>query len=77
MHASFSPTTWARAAAALTLAAAGATAHAADPVKVGLMLPSSGTFADLGKWTVDGFKLYVQQQGGKLGGRTVEYITLD
>jgi branched-chain amino acid transport system substrate-binding protein len=70
-------TRWARAAAALTLASAGATAQAADPVKVGLMLPSSGTFADLGKGVTDGFKLYVQEQGGKLGGRAVEYIAVD
>jgi branched-chain amino acid transport system substrate-binding protein len=73
----FSLNTWARAAAALTLAAAGTTAQAADPVKIGLMLPSSGTFADLGKGVTDGFKLYVQEQGGKLGGREVEYIALD
>lgn len=77
MSRSFSLTTWARAAATLTLAAAGATAQAADPVKVGLMLPSSGTFADLGKGVADGFKLYVQEQGGKLGGRAVEYIAVD
>ncbi len=77
MPRSFSLTSWARAAAVLTLAAAGATAQAADPVKVGLMLPSSGTFADLGKGVADGFKLYVQEQGGKLGGRPVEYIAVD
>ncbi len=77
MSTRFSLTTWARAAAALTLAAAGATAQAADPIKVGLMLPSSGTFADLGKGVTDGFKLYVQEQGGKLGGRSVEYIAVD
>jgi len=41
------------------------------------MLPSSGTFADLGKGVADGFKLYVNEQGGKLGGRSVEYIALD
>lgn len=70
-------TTWARAAAALTLAAAGIAAQAADPVKIGLMLPSSGTFADLGKGVTDGFKLYVQEQGGRLGGRPVQYIAVD
>ena len=41
------------------------------PLKVGLMLPYSGTFAKLGKFVDDGFRLYVEQQGGKLGGRPV------
>ncbi|MDB5943910.1 MAG: transporter permease [Ramlibacter sp.] len=70
---------WARAAAALAVAAAGVSAQAqsSTPVKVGLMLPSSGTFADLGKWTNNGFRLYVEEQGGKLGGRPVEYVVLD
>ena len=33
------------------------------PLKVGLMLPYSGTFAKLGKFVDDGFRLYVEQQG--------------
>lgn len=41
------------------------------------MLPSSGTFADLGKGVTNGFKLYVNEQGGKLGGRAVEYLAVD
>lgn len=64
-------------AVVIALAAVGASAQSTDPVKVGLMLPSSGTFSDLGKGVTNGFKLYVDQQGGKLGGRTVEYIALD
>ncbi|MGH8437269.1 MAG: ABC transporter substrate-binding protein [Pseudomonas sp.] len=62
---------------ALAATAGWASAQSTDPVKVGLMLPSSGTFADLGKGVVDGFKLYVTEQGGKLGGRPVEYVALD
>ena len=74
---------WARRATAVAIvaaaaaAAAGANAQSSEPVKIGLMLPSSGTFADLGKGITNGFKLYVSEQGGKLGGRTVEYIALD
>ena len=69
---------WARSAAALALAAAGVSAQAqSTPVKVGLMLPSSGTFAELGKGVSNGFKLYVIEQGGKLGGRPVEYLAVD
>jgi len=47
------------------------------PVKVGLMLPYTGTFAALGNAIENGFKLYVQEQGGKLGGREIEYVKLD
>lgn len=68
-----------RAAVAVVISAGAswASAQSSDPVKVGLMLPSSGTFANLGKDVMDGFKLYVTEQGGKLGGRPVEYIALD
>jgi branched-chain amino acid transport system substrate-binding protein len=47
------------------------------PLKVGLMLPATGTYAALGTAIENGFKLYVQEQGGKLGNRTVEYIKVD
>jgi branched-chain amino acid transport system substrate-binding protein len=46
-------------------------------VKVGLMLPYTGTFAQLGVAIANGFKLALLEQGGKLGGRDVEYVTLD
>ncbi|MES2632366.1 MAG: ABC transporter substrate-binding protein [Pseudomonadota bacterium] len=64
-------------AVAIGTAAGLAGAQSSGPIKVGLMLPASGTFADLGKGVIDGFKLYVNEQGGKLGGRPVEYIALD
>jgi branched-chain amino acid transport system substrate-binding protein len=47
------------------------------PLKVGFMLPYTGTFAKLGKFIDDGFRLSVDQKGGKLGGRTVEYVQVD
>ena len=47
------------------------------PLKIGLMLPYTGTFAKLGKFIDDGFRLNVEQAGGKLGGRAVEYVQLD
>jgi branched-chain amino acid transport system substrate-binding protein len=47
------------------------------PLRVGLMLPYSGTFAKLGKFIDDGFRLYVEQQGGKLGGREVTFVQVD
>jgi len=50
---------------------------AGGPIKVGLMLPYSGTFAALGNAIENGFKLYVQEQGGKLGGREIQYFKVD
>jgi branched-chain amino acid transport system substrate-binding protein len=41
------------------------------------MLPYSGTYAALGNAIENGFKLYVQEQGGKLGGREVQYFKVD
>ena len=63
---------------AVAAAAALSTAHAQQPaLKVGLMLPSSGTFAALGDAIEKGFKLYVQEQGGKLAGRDIAYFKVD
>ena len=52
-------------------------AHAQNKVKVGFMLPYTGTYTALGNAIENGFKLYVQEQGGKLGGREVEYYKVD
>src|SRR5437773_12558733 len=64
------------AAAALWLAAA-AHAQSNAPIKVGLMLPYTGTYAALGNAIENGFKLYVQEQGGKLAGREIQYFKVD
>ncbi|MBC7202058.1 MAG: ABC transporter substrate-binding protein, partial [Pusillimonas sp.] len=63
------------AAALLTITSVGA--YAADNVKVGLMLPYSGTFAELGQNITNGFKLAIDEKGGKIAGRTIEYVELD
>jgi branched-chain amino acid transport system substrate-binding protein len=62
--------------ATMLFAAAGAV-HAQGKLKVGVMLPFTGTFAALGTAIDNGFKLYVQEQGGKLGGREIEYFVVD
>jgi hypothetical protein len=41
------------------------------------MLPYTGTFAQLGVAITNGFKLAVEERGGKLGGREIEYVTVD
>ena len=52
-------------------------AEAADKVKVGLMLPYTGTYASLGNATTNGFKQSVAEQRGKLGRRDVEHFVVD
>lgn len=52
-------------------------AQAADKVKVGLMLPATGTYAALGTAITNGFKQYVDEQGGTLAGREIEFFTVD
>lgn len=53
-------------------------AHAQNaPIKVGLMLPATGTYANLGTMIENGFKMYVAEQGGKLGGNEVQYFKVD
>lgn len=46
-------------------------------LKVGLMLPYTGTFAALGNAITNAFKLYVAEKGGKIGGREIDYVVLD
>jgi branched-chain amino acid transport system substrate-binding protein len=64
-------------AAVAALACTAATAQQAAPLKVGLMLPATGTFAALGDMIEKGFKLYVDEQGGKLAGRPIQYFKVD
>jgi branched-chain amino acid transport system substrate-binding protein len=65
--------------AAISLLASAGTALAQAPakLKVGLMLPYTGTFASLGTAIENGFRLYVAENGGKLGGREIEFFKVD
>jgi branched-chain amino acid transport system substrate-binding protein len=49
----------------------------AKPLKVGLMLPYSGTFAKLGENITFAIELLLAEKGGKLGGREVQFVKLD
>jgi branched-chain amino acid transport system substrate-binding protein len=51
--------------------------HAQDTIKIGVILPYSGQFADTATQIDDGFKLYLKQHGDKLGGKNVEIIRKD
>ncbi len=46
-------------------------------IKIGLMLPYTGTYAQLGVAITNGFKLAMMENGGRLGGRELEYFTVD
>ena len=48
-----------------------------DKLKVGFMLPYTGTYAALGTAIENGFKLYVDEKGGKLGGREIQFVKVD
>jgi branched-chain amino acid transport system substrate-binding protein len=64
------------AAAAVVLSTA-ALAQTQAKLKVGLMLPYTGTFAALGNAIENGFRLSLTEQGGKFAGREVEFIKVD
>lgn len=53
------------------------TARAAGPLKIGLLLPYSGTYAPLGEAIARAAKLYVALKGGSLAGRAVTFVELD
>ncbi len=46
-------------------------------LRVGLMLPYTGTFAQLGVAIENGFRMALNEQGDKLGGREVEFFKVD
>src|SRR5688572_4483923 len=61
-------------AAAWTL---GGPAVAQDSIKIGLILPMTGASATTGKQAEGAVKLFMQQSGGKVAGKTVEVILKD
>jgi branched-chain amino acid transport system substrate-binding protein len=46
-------------------------------LRIGLMLPFSGTFAALGEAIAAAFDMHVKELGGKMGGRPVELVRVD
>ncbi|MGT2510296.1 ABC transporter substrate-binding protein [Cupriavidus basilensis] len=64
-------------AACSVLAVAPTLAHAADPVKIGLIAPFSGSFADYGKQMEGGIKAFQKLNGDTVAGRKVQIISKD
>ena len=69
------PFTLAALAASLLMAAV--PAQAQNKIKVGLMLPYTGTYAALGNAIENGFRLHLAEQGGKLAGQEIEFVKVD
>ena len=46
-------------------------------IKVGFMLPYTGTFAQLGVAIENGVRMAINEQGGKLAGREIEWFKVD
>jgi len=55
----------------------GGSAHAADELKIGMVLPMSGPFAGYGQQILNGARLYISQHGDTVEGRKVTLIVKD
>ena len=65
------------AALATAGALAAAPAAAQQPVRIGLILPMSGQFADTGVQLENGIRAYMRQKGDTVAGRKIELIRKD
>ncbi len=56
---------------------AGAPPAAAEELRIGFLAPTTGIFAQIGKDMVDGFRMYLDEHKGKLGGMDVKFLVED
>ncbi len=63
--------------AALALVASVGATFAADPIKIGLILPMTGPFTSTGKQISAAVELYNAEHGGTVAGRKIEIIVKD
>ena len=61
----------------LALGLAWSSQASAEELRIGFISPVTGIFAQIGKDMVDGFQLYLDEHGGKLGGADVKFIVED
>ena len=66
-----------KAAMATVVTGFAAPVFAADPLKIGLILPLTGPFASTGRQVEAACRLYMKQNGDSVGGRKVELIVKD
>jgi branched-chain amino acid transport system substrate-binding protein len=55
----------------------GSPALAADPLKIGVMMPTSGVFAVLGQRQLNGMRFAIEEAGGEVAGRPIEMLHED
>lgn len=48
-----------------------------DPIRIGVILPYSGVYAQLGEDITDGMNVYFEEQGNEIAGRTIELLQED
>ena len=48
-----------------------------DPIKIGFMLPYTGTYAALGEAITNGFMLHIDELGNELASRKIEFVKID
>ena len=64
-------------AASLGLVSGGASAQSKPPIKIGLIVPTSGAFTANGEETIVGMKMYFDEIGYTVAGRKIELIIED
>jgi len=64
-------------AVAIAMGLSAGAAQAADPIKIGLVLPLTGHFSTVGKQILDGVNLYIDTHGDTIGDRKVELFIRD
>src|SRR5882724_327707 len=52
-------------------------ALAADPLKIGVLMPTSGVFAVLGQRQLNGMRFAIEEAGGEVAGRRIEMLHED
>ena len=55
----------------------GANGAQSEELRLGLLAPTTGIFAQIGKDMTNGFQMYLDEHGGKLGGADVKFIVED
>ncbi len=66
-----------KAALAVTCLMTAAVCQAAEPFKIGLIIPMTGPFASTGKQVEAAARLYMEQHGNEVAGRKIELIVKD
>ena len=62
---------------ALAAALTAASSARAEELRIGFIAPMTGIFAQVGKDMVNGFQMYLDEHGGKLGGMDVKFMLED